>query len=846
MLNRLKDFSLYQQLILPMLIVGTIGVCATIYSAFVLENSVSALGDLYKAGDEKLRTLDDLETSVAYFRTLSLSHLASEKSSSMNEIKIELESIKKNIQIDIDLISTKYLDNHSQAIGKTRIFSNVIRQYFENVSKVLHLSADFEKELAFELWTQTEQKLWPEINNSMQYLKRHVFDEVSSTRGMLMSVASRNLLVTIAIGIGGGSLLLGIAFIVTRRITRRLSGLLAWSREVSAGNLSASLTDQSNDEVGRLSGAMSSMARNIQRAHNELAEAKNGAENVADSLRIYANAFENSGEAILISDSRNRILNVNVAFTRQTGFSREEVVGLDPRMLSSGKTDKLTYQKMWKALANEGFWQGELWDRKKSGAIYPKWAAISAIRDDNDQVMFYIASFTDISERKAADAQIEHLAHHDILTGLLNRFSLEERLEQSLAISRRDNKQVAVFFIDLDRFKNINDSLGHHIGDQLLVMVANRLNKCVRDSDVVARIGGDEFVVALPGINDSSHAAVIAENVRQQISKPYKIDKYTLETSPSIGISIYPNDGNTADDLMRSADIAMYHAKEQGRNNYYFFTESMLVAAHERLQLEHELRIALDNGQLELYYQPQISARGNKVCAMEALIRWRHPVKGVILPGKFIPIAEETGVILELGKWVIEEACRQLVEWKNRGVRDLRMAINLSVKQLQSTTLADDIRSVLNKYQVERDEIELEITETAAMNEPEFAVEQLSLLRELGVGLAIDDFGTGYSSLAYLKRLPIQTLKLDQTFVRDIESDPNDAEISAATIALAHNLGLEVVAEGVETHAQRDFLVAHNCDYLQGYLFTEPLPGKEASEFIQQRMPIDDLKKYSN
>lgn len=815
-----------------MLVVGFIGVCATIYSAFFLEDSVSALGDLYVDGDEKIKVIEEIETSLAYYRTLSLRHIASEESFTMSEVNVELEIAKDNIQSNLSLISIIYSDAHSIRFEKSQDLLTTTSEYLEKSNEIVRFSADFEKELAFEYLTQAENQYIADINVALQYLKRLEFEEFSLLRETLMSAASRNLIVTIAIGLGGGSLALLIAYIVIRRITRRLSHLLDWSRVVSSGNLSASLFSDSNDEVGRLTVSMVDMANSIRLAHGELAEAKNNAESIAKELQLYAQAFENSGEAILISDKQNRILNVNAAFTEQTGFSLDDVVGKDPKIFATDQTPISTYQDLWQGLENNGFWQGELWDQKKNGQIYPKWASISAIRDENDNVLFYIASFTDISERKESEARIERLAHHDILTGLHNRFELDNRLEQAIASSHRDQQQLAVLFIDLDRFKNINDSLGHHIGDQILIAVAGRLKECIRESDIVARIGGDEFVIVLTGMKDNSQAAVMAEKILQNISEPYEISGHELNTSPSIGISVYPNDGDSVDELLRTADVAMYHAKEHGRNTYHYFTESMFVAANELIKIERELRAALHSEQLVLYYQPQMNSADLKVVSMEALLRWKHPEQGMISPELFIPIAEDAGIICELGSWVIDDACRQLAAWKSEGLTGYRVAINLSAKQLQSKALSDEIRSTMLKYQIEGSDLEIEITETAAMSEPEQAIHQLDKLRELGIRLAIDDFGTGYSSLAYLKRLPIQTLKLDKSFVGDIETDPNDAEICIATVALAHNLGLKVVAEGVETDAQRDFLMEHGCDYLQGYLFSKPLPAEEISKFL--------------
>jgi len=550
------------------------------------------------------------------------------------------------------------------------------------------------------------------------------------------------------------------------------------------------------------------------------------------ALHLYANAFRHSGEAIMITDRDNRIVALNPAFTQLTGYTLEDVRGENPRVLASGRTPPETYQLMWAALRESGFWQGELWDRRKDGSFYPKWTAISAIRDEAGLVTHYIGSFTDISERKAAEERIHHLAHYDVLTGLLNRFSLENRLEQALLSARREDGEMAVMFIDMDRFKTINDTLGHHVGDGLLIEVGRRLQACVRESDIVARLGGDEFVVVLNGLEAGMTAAHVADKIVSALNQAYLIAGNELHSSPSVGISIFPNDGGEAETLMKNADAAMYHAKELGRNNYQFFTSAMNASAGERLALERDLRAALAEGQFELHYQPQMCTLDSRVCGVEALVRWRHPQRGLIPPLKFIPIAEETGMIEALGEWVLDEACRQLALWRQQGIASLRMAVNLSAHQLRSPTLVERVRAIMAKHGIGHGDLELEVTESAAMDNPERAIGQLKALRELGVELAIDDFGTGYSSLAYLKLLPIQTLKLDQTFVRDIESDENDAAISAATLALARNLGLKVVAEGVETEGQRAFLAAHQCDFLQGYLFSKPLPAAEATAFL--------------
>ncbi|WP_177428365.1 EAL domain-containing protein, partial [Candidatus Venteria ishoeyi] len=498
-------------------------------------------------------------------------------------------------------------------------------------------------------------------------------------------------------------------------------------------------------------------------------------------VRLYASVYENSGEAILITDANNKIIAINEAFTRLTGYHFHEVEGKDPKILASGKTTPATYQQLWQALQEKGYWQGQLWDQQRDGKIYPKWAAISVVHNEQGEISNYVASFTDISERIAAEQRIHQLAHNDTLTGLLNRFSLEEALQQILDQARQNNHSIALMFIDLDNFKNINDTLGHHLGDELLKAVAKRISNSVRHSDIVARLGGDEFIVVLSHLNDSQVTVNIANKIVSAVSALYQINGQELHTSPSIGISLYPTDGEYVEDLMQCADTAMYQAKSKGKCGYKFFAEEMTFVAQERMLLERELRHALSKNQLELYYQPQVSVTQQKLIGVEALIRWHHPLQGQIFPARFIPIAEESGLIQPLGRWILECACQQVAAWRQMGLPDFYVAVNISAHQLLSGDLFDLVKNTLAQYHIPPSQLELEITETVAMQNPEQAIQILEKLDKLGVSLTIDDFGTGYSSLAYLKRLPIHSLKLDQTFVRDIETDANDAAISSAT-----------------------------------------------------------------
>ncbi len=554
-------------------------------------------------------------------------------------------------------------------------------------------------------------------------------------------------------------------------------------------------------------------------------------------LRIMATAFQRSREAIIITDADNRIMATNQAFTTLTGYEQDEVLGGNPKMLSAGLTPTKVYQEMWHSLQTQGFWQGEIWDRRKDGKVYPKWLSINTVTGDQGEVLNYIAIFSDISERKQAEERIYELAHSDSLTGLSNRLSLSLELRHALYQAERDRQSLAVVFIDLDRFKEINDLHGHDVGDQLLMEVARRLTAAVRHGDVVARLGGDEFVLVLRLVNDRDTVARVADKVRRSMEQPYQIGVRRLVTSSSIGVAMYPADGNTPELLMKHADTAMYHAKATGRNNVQFYTEGMELALQERVKMVGELRQALESGQFELHYQPQFAASGGRLVGFEALLRWHHPEQGMVSPARFIPVAEQSGLILPLGEWVLDEACRQLRQWREEtGRTDIRMSVNLSAQQLSSPTLIAYVTEVLGRHGLPPSGLELEITESMLMEDVEASIATLGALRDMGVSLSIDDFGTGYSSLSYLKLLPIHHLKLDRSFVKDVEQDASNAAICISTIHLAHNLGLQVIAEGVETQAQRDFLRDNGCDMLQGYLLARPAPAGEAVAHLMARV----------
>lgn len=553
-------------------------------------------------------------------------------------------------------------------------------------------------------------------------------------------------------------------------------------------------------------------------------------------LRLAERVFANSAEGIIVTDQRGRIFEVNRAFEKVTGYRRDEVIGKNLSFLGSGRHDPGFYRQILEALRVQDHWQGEIWSQRENGEIYPAWLSLSVIRNKKSLPRHFVAMFSDITESKANEARIQHMAHHDFLTGLPNRFLLNDRLEQLLASARRNQTRFAVLFVDLDRFKNVNDTLGHNVGDRLLCVVSQRLSGLLRRSDTISRQGGDEFIVLLSDIDRPSDAAHVAHKILKVLSEPCRLDGQELTITPSIGIAIAPDDGDDSDTLLKHADLAMYEVKQRGRNNFQFFRQEMTHRMLDLLHLETDLRRALKRGELALFYQPQIDLASGQVVAVEALARWRHPERGLISPADFIPLAEETGLILPLGDWVLREACRQVAEWRCGPWPAMRVAVNLSAMQFRQADLAGQVRSALDHAGVDAGALELEVTESLLMQDVGATVQTLRALRAMGVTLAIDDFGTGYSSLAYLKQFPVNTLKIDRSFVRDISRDEGDAAICAAIIGLAHNLRLDVVAEGVETEAQLNWLHSAGCRLVQGFLLGKPLPMEEcAARFSMHR-----------
>jgi len=546
-------------------------------------------------------------------------------------------------------------------------------------------------------------------------------------------------------------------------------------------------------------------------------------------MRIAAIAFETQ-EAITVTDSSGRILRVNGAFSRITGYSAEEVIGKTPAVLKSGRHDNSFYQEMWRSMTDKGHWHGEIWNRRKSGDIYPEWLSISAVRGQQGETTHFVASFIDISERKAAEDHIQLLAFYDPLTQLPNRSLLHDRLSGALLSAERHNRHATLLFIDLDNFKTLNDSMGHDVGDLLLREVAQRLRLSVRASDTVARLGGDEFVVLLEELAYDLNEATrqidhIGRQILQSIGQPFEFGSVVHHCTASIGAVPFFDHDWTADSVLKAADLSMYKAKEAGKNRLCFFDTAMQVEVEQRAILEREMREALVQRQFTLHYQPQVDRDGQKLGA-EALIRWQHPERGLVQPGEFIRLAEDTHLIVPIGRWVLDEACRQLAAWQNEAATArLSLAVNVSPLQFRDPGFISGVAAALENSGAPARQLKLEITESLFLADIANTIERLATLkRELGVSLSLDDFGTGYSSLNYLKRLPIDQVKIDRSFVSDVHCNPSDAAIAAAVIALGHTFGLEVVAEGVETTEQRDALIALGYDRFQGYLYGRPVP----------------------
>ncbi|OWJ88934.1 GGDEF domain-containing protein [Pseudomonas sp. A46] len=545
------------------------------------------------------------------------------------------------------------------------------------------------------------------------------------------------------------------------------------------------------------------------------------------SLRQAAAVFDATQEGVLVTDATRSIVHVNRAFARITGYEEAEVLGHDPRLFSSGRHSRDFYKAMWHALENRREWSGEVWNRRKDGEIYPLWQNIRAIHDEDGVLTHYVAVFSDISAIKRSQNELDFLAHHDPLTNLPNRLLFTERVEQVLERCRREHRNGAVLLMDLDHFKHINESLGPSQGDLLLKMVGTRLQALLEGGMTLARLGGDEFGLLWDNCPLADQAAALAERIRSELATPFRIGGHDLFISTSLGISLLPEEDGNVERVMRNADSALFKAKSAGRDSYAFYSQELTAQAQQRVEMVSALRVALERDQLRVHYQPIRRLADGRLIGFEALVRWEHPERGLVPPGEFLPIAEDSGLIGGIDVWVLERACRQIQQWLEQGHELDFVAVNLSCRLFRRTELEGQVARVLAATGLPPGYLELEITESAVMEDPDTAEALLSRLRQLGVRLAIDDFGTGYSSLQRLKRLPVHKLKIDQSFVRGLPADQNDIAIARAVTALGHSLGLAVLAEGIETADQATFLRDLGCEYGQGYLFSRPVPAEE-------------------
>lgn len=551
----------------------------------------------------------------------------------------------------------------------------------------------------------------------------------------------------------------------------------------------------------------------------------------AQMVRL-SSALEQTADAVMITDRDGTIEYINPAFSEITGYSRSEAVGAKPSLMKSNRHDRRFYQRMWEQIVRGDVFTEVFVNRRKDGSLYYEAKTITPVMDQDGNIVSYISTGKDITEHMETQEQLRYLAEHDVLTALPNRQVLLERMRESIARARRRKQVVATLFMDIDQFKYVNDSLGHEVGDELLIQIAKRLVAHVREGDTVARFGGDEFVVVLDDAGSIANVTGVAEKLLSALAPPFPVNGMELHATASMGISVYPADGPDSETLLRNADNAMYRAKEEGRNSYRFFSGDMSARAFERLTLENSLRNALERNQFELYYQPQIRIGDRKVVGVEALLRWNHPDFGLVSPDDFIPLLEDTGLIVQVGEWVLDEACGQMQRWVEAGLIQGRIAVNISARQFADMGFRNIVRRTLQTSELTPGHLELEMTESIFLRESRDTSETLTTLSHLGVGLAIDDFGTGYSSLSYLKRFPIDTLKIDRSFIRDITENGDDEALSAAIVAMAQRLNLRVVAEGVETEAQLELLRKCNCELVHGYLFSRPLTAENMQHYL--------------
>ncbi len=684
-------------------------------------------------------------------------------------------------------------------------------------------------------------------------------------RQNLFDAITRAIYIVKIAGLAAVILVIFFGLTITRAVSMPIRTLMNSVAKIGRGQLDSRVPITSRDEIGTLAAAFNKMAgdlavaldkekKAIQKATAASVAAEQERKQAAElraiieirdqeiakrkeyqkKLDLAAEIIENTIEGIVLTDPNGVIEQVNPSFTAITGYAPDEVLGQTPDILKSDRHEQRFYQDMWNTLLAQGSWRGEIWSRRKNGEIYPEWLSITALKDPAGRTTHYVGLFHDISELKKSQQQLEYMAYYDTLTGLPNRTLFSNRLEKAFAYASRNRQLIAVIYLDIDDFKNINDTLGHNIGDLFLQEVARLLSGFCRSEDTMARTGGDDFLFMFQDINDINGAAVIVKRMLSIFETPFQIQGHELFTSASAGITVYPDDGRDVETLIRNADMAMYGAKEAGKKGFCFFTKKMDDILKRRMILERSLRKAFEQQEFRVYYQPKLSLADGKVKGAEALVRWQRSDGSIVSPLDFIPLAEQTGLIVPLGQWVLQTACRQTRAWQKAGF-PVKIAVNLSTRQFQQKDLVEMVEKTLQETGLAPEDLELEITESILLASHADAVKVLTRLRKMGVTVAIDDFGTGYSSLSYLKKLPIDTIKIDRAFIREIPGDADDVAITRAILAMSHSLGLRVVAEGVENNDHLRFLREHGCESMQGYLFSPPVPHDDFLEILQQK-----------
>ena len=622
---------------------------------------------------------------------------------------------------------------------------------------------------------------------------------------------------------------------VSTTITRPLTSLIdRFNVNMSDGWQLLPLESRRKDEIGDLEESFNAFVKRLESYKRNLITENMIRKETEIQLQLFEKVFENTNEGIAITEPDGKIHAVNQAFTSITGYTAQEAVGQNPRLLKSDRHGPAFYEAMWRALAQKGQWSGEIWNRKKSGQAYPEFLSISAIRDKNGTVKNYVSVFHDISEMKIKEKQIQYMAYHDPLTGLPNRTLFKDRLEHAISRARRNAKTVQLIFIDLDNFKNVNDTAGHARGDELLKDAAERLHTVTRASDTVARLGGDEFVIMVTDVDDMMEIIGMVKRIQHAFSVPFDIEGKSFHITCSIGISVFPEDGEDADTLVRHADLAMYHSKEKGKDKYYLFEKNMAKKINQRIEMEMNMRTAIENDEFEVYFQPQVNIRTLKPVGIEALVRWIKPDGRVVSPGQFIPLAEESGLIIPIGRQIFKKAVEQTCLIREKNQLDLMLSVNVSARQMDEPSFGKMAADIINAASYPADRLKIEITESLLMRDIKTTMARLDNLSQIGISTAIDDFGTGYSSLAYLKQMPITTLKIDKSFIDDIVDDANALALVETIVLMANKLNMGIVAEGVENQAQLGILKRLGDMDIQGYVFARPMPLHELEPWLSE------------